>query len=352
MNTNLVTSNFPLLSSDNFSNWKFRIKTLLEEKQVADTLDKDIDPITDEDQKQLFKKQDAKAKTTIVQCLTDKHLDLVKDSKTAKQMMTVLENVFERKSVFTKLYLKRKLLSMKCEPNERLEDHFLKFDNLMRELESAGSKIDESDKVCHLLLTMNPIYDPVITAIETLQNEITIEFVKSRLLDEELKLSNKKPNSLKVCESEVTFKAQNDLKCYGCGKTNHKYADCWYRNKSNHRGRGNRGRSGFNKGQYFTRKKENANKANTDITFIANHCTTEEDIDTFIVDSGATEHLVKSELEPYMINIQVLSKKILIKTANGDSMIAEKVGEFQGKCQGMNINFQALIVQQMNHNYL
>src|SRR5436190_15534543 len=119
MNTNLVTSNFPLLSSDNFSNWKFRIKTLLEEKQVADTLDKDIDPITDEDQKQLFKKQDAKAKSTIVQCLTDKHLDFVKDSKTAKQMMTVLENVFERKSVFTKLYLKRKLLSMKCEPNER-----------------------------------------------------------------------------------------------------------------------------------------------------------------------------------------------------------------------------------------
>ncbi|KAK9752029.1 Reverse transcriptase (RNA-dependent DNA polymerase) [Popillia japonica] len=142
--------NLPQLLTGNFNNWQFRIKILLEEKQVHDLLEKNIGTITNEQQKTQWHRNDAKGKSIIVQCLTDKHLDLVKDSKTAKDMMKVLQSVFERKSTFTKLHLKRKLLSLKCSANEKLEDHFLKFDTIIRELEGAGCKMDESDNLTQL----------------------------------------------------------------------------------------------------------------------------------------------------------------------------------------------------------
>lgn len=127
----------PQLTANNFNNWKFRVKALLEERQVQEVLQMIPTELTDEKRRE-FESKDARAKSIIIQCITDKHLDLVKDAKTAKEMMDALEGVFERKSVFTKLTLRRKLLTLKCNKNEKLEDHFLKFDGVVRELESSA----------------------------------------------------------------------------------------------------------------------------------------------------------------------------------------------------------------------
>jgi hypothetical protein len=53
--------------------------------------------------------------------------------------------------------MKTKLLSLKHKPSEEtLDTHFLKFDKIMRELEGNDCFIDETDKVCHLYMTMKP----------------------------------------------------------------------------------------------------------------------------------------------------------------------------------------------------
>ena len=57
---------------------------------------------------------------------------------------------------------------------------------------------------------MNEKYEAVITAIETVSNkEVTIEFVKSRLLDEELKMTSKSMENKNSNhgDGEVSFKA-------------------------------------------------------------------------------------------------------------------------------------------------
>ncbi|UYV73309.1 hypothetical protein LAZ67_10002666 [Cordylochernes scorpioides] len=188
------------------------------EKQIHLTLEKEINDFVDEKERELFAIKDAKAKYTLVQCLTDKHLDIIKDAKTAKEMMKALEIIFERKSVLTKLTLKRKLLTLKCKHNEKLEDHFLKFDSIIRELDNIGSKMDESDKICHLLLSLNEEYENVITAIETINTEIKMEFVKARLLDEELKRKKKQgePRNEEMTFGSFTFT------CYNCGQKGEK----------------------------------------------------------------------------------------------------------------------------------
>ena len=136
----------PIFNGENFSNWKFRVLMLLEEKGIKEVVTRD--GIDYEDKENLLK--DIKAKSVIVQCVGDKHLEYIKDAKTAKEMFESLSKVYERRSIFSKLYLRKKLLSLTYKVSESLEEHFVKFDSLIRDLENCmNNKLSEDDKVCH-----------------------------------------------------------------------------------------------------------------------------------------------------------------------------------------------------------
>ncbi|KAK9736900.1 Zinc knuckle [Popillia japonica] len=274
-------------------------------------------------------------------------------------MMKSLEDVFERKSVFTKLTLKRKLLTLKVKKNEKLEDHFLNFDTIIRELENAGLKMEEEDKVCHLLLTLHDEYNAVITAIETVNQKITMDFVKSRLLDEELKVKARtgERNSQNGSSSDQVMFQATHFVCYKCGKEGHKMSECkskeTYRSstrgQSMSRRRGNRyvrrGRGTINT--------ENANQVEDQISFIALNCENmQKNKNTFRLDSGATQNLAISELEEYMTDTIELDHEIKICVANGDIMVAKKKGKIHGICQGRSLTIDALIVNGMKHNLI
>lgn len=55
--------------------------------------------------------------------------------------------------------------------NKKLEDIFLNFDTILREL---VNKLEEKDKVCHLLLTLNEDYN-VNNVIETVNQNVRME---------------------------------------------------------------------------------------------------------------------------------------------------------------------------------
>lgn len=116
-------------------------------------------------------------------------------------MMISLEHFFQRKCIVSKISLKKKLM-LKLKPNDKLENHFLEFGG-----------------IGHLLLSLNDDYDSVITAIETINNQkVNMEFTKSRLLDEEIKIG--KQSSFK------TVFQTSSIACYTCGQTGHRSVDC------------------------------------------------------------------------------------------------------------------------------
>lgn len=192
-----------------------------------------------------IRKRDLKCKSQIVQRIADSHLEHAKDKTTVYEVWKELSNVFERRGMASQLLLRKKLLSMKFKPSaELLSSHFLRFERIVRELKSTGATMEELDIVCHLLLTMPPEYDVVVTAIETLSTEnLTLSFVKNRLLDEEIKRkgsnkSNRSETSLQTAFASSTsnnFKKGNNnqekankfiFRCHNCGLPGHRRAEC------------------------------------------------------------------------------------------------------------------------------
>ncbi|KAJ8890352.1 hypothetical protein PR048_009860 [Dryococelus australis] len=90
-------------------------------------------------------------------------------------MMQSLKNVFVCKSTTSKLFMMKKLLKLK----------FQGVETLLRQLEALEATLDKTDKVCYLILMMTEKLNNVVTAIETMISNITLEFVTGRLLDAE-----------------------------------------------------------------------------------------------------------------------------------------------------------------------
>lgn len=303
---------------------------------------------------------DAKARSTIVKCLTDKHIEYVKDAKTAYEMMKSLESIFERKSMLSKLYVRRQLLQLKCKDDSDLQDHFVKFDTVIRELESTGTTLDKDDKVCHLLLTMSEKYETVITVMETTTAKLTLDFVKSKLLDVELKMKNG-GNQEEPKKDECSFSASYKPKCYICGKPGHFKIDCPRNRGQSYRRRG-QGRRGSYQGRRNWNKEDTKEASlakeekEEEITFIALTTeveTQEESFVNFVVDSGATNHLICEEMMQYMHDVIEINP-VPIKIANGQTINAHHQGKLKVRCMETNviINVDALIVNKLAHNLL
>ncbi|KAK9736840.1 7 transmembrane receptor (rhodopsin family) [Popillia japonica] len=140
--------------------------------------------------------------------------------------------------------------------------------NPIVDLKDLGSTIDETDRVCHLLLSLPSQYDTVITALETV-SEVKMDFVKARLLDEELKHKSKE---------NIVLVAAN----------------------------------------FYNQKDLISNKV-------------------FVLDSGASNHFVKEELEKYMVNVKKLDHAVAVHIANGQILEATKQGEIRAKYQGKSV---------------
>lgn len=73
-----------------------------------------------------YLKEDKHGKVLIIQCVSDEYLEYIKDRTTTFQMWKALENTFQRKGTASQLFLRKKLLIMLYNKNEKsLEMHLL-----------------------------------------------------------------------------------------------------------------------------------------------------------------------------------------------------------------------------------
>lgn len=169
-----------------YDHWKFRMEIILDQNDVKEYIE----------QRQNLEnveaaKKDKKCKSILIQCISNSQLEYVKDKNTAFDMWEGLKHVFQRKGIASQLYLRKKLLAMRYVENEPLKNHFIKFEETVRELKSVGAKVEELDIISHLLLTLPKSYDSIVTALETLEmDKLSLEFVKTKPLDQKINRKN------------------------------------------------------------------------------------------------------------------------------------------------------------------
>lgn len=257
------------------------METLLDEEELLDLVKYSLETIftlidnnevlssaaQKEREKQSYQKKDKKCKSSIIKRIADSHLEYVKDAKTSFQMWNSLKDTFARTGIASQLFLRKNLLSLKFDHAvSTLTAHFLQFDKLVRELKSTGANMENSDVVCHLLLTMPAEYEIVVTALETLPAEqLTVTFVKNRLLDEETKRRGSNDDSLS--QAPAAFAAtsrrrggkfvpgkkvidKKNYKCHRCGQYGHFRHECPKNSDGQNSSGGSNNRGGNNRANF------------------------------------------------------------------------------------------------------
>ncbi|KAK9716797.1 protein of unknown function (DUF4219) [Popillia japonica] len=317
----------PVFDGNNYSNWKFRVQTLLEAQDLSSYIEKEVD-LTDEE----IKKKDRKS----------------------FDVWETLKEIFERKGIKSQLLLRRKLLAMKYNENETLQNHLLVFDKMIKKLKNSGVKMEELDIISHLLLTLPKAFDQIITVFDTVEEKnLTLNFVKNKLLDNELKRKHTSHDSLKVGYKRIDCKYKKTEQCSSSKNvkpsstsssgnlTVSKRIDCKYKKTEQCSSSKNVKPSSTSSSGNLTVSKDEIVKPSS--TSSSGNLTVSKDEISFIVqsrddvknkeitwcrDSGASEHMVNKEI--YFKNLRHLKERIKIAVAKEGQMLdAVGIGDIE-----------------------
>ena len=173
-------------------------------------------------------------------------------------------------------------------------------------------------------------YDHVVTAIETLSSDqLDVNFVKSRLLDEEAKRTDSKkktnasePSAIFLAksswkETNTSKKGSFKYRCYNCDMVGHKRSECKKKNVTRKQ------TSSVN----LTSNNETKPRESDYYCFSAGTANM-KNVLNFYLDSGASEHLVCKDI--VLTNLRKLERPISIKSAKSGAILEAR---FEGELE-------------------
>lgn len=349
-----------LFDGSNYANWSFRMEVHLEELNLLECIASEVEDVAElqvlpadsadvkrEKEKKLAErlKQNVKCKSVLIRNIADSQLEHIKGKRTPAQIWTTLQNTFARKGISGQFYLLKKLSGMKFDESGSLQTHLLQFERMVRDLDSAGIKLQECLVVFYLLQTMPRSYGQLVTVLETLPAEqCTLEFVKSRLLSESVKRENCDVGATGEDSTAFAGKSGSKFKCYSCGKIGHKRSECPTHKQSD---------SGMKKNK--AKKKEKAHCGESEVIFVSDSLSASSEYtqSKWILDSGASDHMVCCG--DWLRDVRKLDAPVKIQVASGETLLSHyagkvdmvaKVDERQVKCSVENV----LLVPGMKYN--
>lgn len=331
-------------NGDNYLVWKYRLRAVVEQEGALAVLDEEPEEITQE-----WRKWERFTKGKIIQYLDDSLLGEIPEGATSRGILEHFDSTYACKNLATQLNVQDKLFNYKLRPEISLKRLFIEVDEMIRDLIACGTSVNEMTKVWYLLNTLPHSYDGVITAIKTMSDDrLTLAFVKKLLQEHEQKLKKesvdtstkalqfqpklstqrKQINKKYFSKPKTGFKNTHQ-KCFFCGRKNHQKKDCFYYKQFMKRGdhpKSKEHQRRFHKSRhspeimtatlppqemknsfaFMINTQEHAKPANNEKL-------------KFILDSGATEHLV-NDLSFYR-EYQKLKEPIKISVAKKEASI-------------------------------
>jgi len=214
-----------------------RIRMVPALRGLDDMLDEDGKPTDSEDRELAFWKcRDTKASAIIGLTPGCGQLEHVWGFKTTAEMWSTLRGVFHRKSLMNKMKARREFCTVEMTVGEGMLGYINRVRNLGEILKAMGGEVTEMDVAMSVLNGLTSKYENLLVALDAKgEDELSLDSVKSRLLQEERHPADKSPATKRIGDMAlvganyggqgrhgVLFK----IKCYYCHKFGHILHNC------------------------------------------------------------------------------------------------------------------------------
>ncbi|KAH9666456.1 hypothetical protein KPL70_020645 [Citrus sinensis] len=241
------------IGQNDFNMWKIKMEALLITQGLGDA----IDPVSKLEGSEASSSKtpeqvaeiDTKARSTIILSLGDSVIREVAKEKTVVGLWAKLGNVYMTKSLANRLYIKKKMFSLRMIKGTSLNKHIDEFNKVCDELETIDEGLSDEIKALLLISSLPKSYEHFVDALLYGRQTLSLEEVKYALGTKKLKDKQDNPES----ESSEGLMArgksekreskgkkqgklkskQKNLKCFHCHKEWHFKRDCPERKNKN-----------------------------------------------------------------------------------------------------------------------
>jgi hypothetical protein len=134
-----------------------------------------------------MKEFDEKAHSAILLSLSDGVLREVADEETAAELWKKFENLYMKKPLTNRLYLKQRLYTLKMKESMPLWDHLDEFNKILMDLKNIDVQVDDEDQALILLCSLPDLFDNFVNSMLYGRDTISLADVKSALNSMELR---------------------------------------------------------------------------------------------------------------------------------------------------------------------
>ena len=175
----------------------------------------------------------------------------VAKEKTTSGLWSKLEDLYLKKSVAKRLYMKRRLYTFSMKEGVAINDHLDEFNKLILDLENVNIDLEDEDRALILLSSLPDSFEHFVDTLLYGRQTLMLKDVKSALESKDLKKksngkdqsygegltvkskANKKNSKEKknTNQKDKIEKKKNKKKCYFCQKEGHYMKDCFEKKK-------------------------------------------------------------------------------------------------------------------------
>ncbi|KAH9681068.1 hypothetical protein KPL71_026802 [Citrus sinensis] len=187
--------------------------------------------------------------------LANRVLSSVAEKNTAKEIWDTLTKLYEAKSLHNKIFLKKKLYTLRMSESTMVTDHINTLKTLFSQLTTLGHNIEENERAELLLQSLPDSYDQLIINLTNNNptDSLVFDDVAASILNEESRRKNKENRQASSQQAEALSvtrgrstergpsgshnrgrsksKSKKNVKCYNCGKKGHVKKECWSNQK-------------------------------------------------------------------------------------------------------------------------
>jgi len=186
------------IDGTNYTNWKFKLQTLLEGSSTWSIVSSDEQKptISRGGIKMLIQnwdKRDNKVKVLLKMSVKDNIIPHIRDCKSSSGIWTTLKNLYGIPNTNHIFSLKGKLFSMRMEENQSFAGFIARVKDLKDNLADIGEKVYKSDVITITLNKMIDEYHMFITGLSAREKSPAFEELTGILIQEEERQQNLRP---------------------------------------------------------------------------------------------------------------------------------------------------------------